>query len=182
MRKKSLNWRKSRTSNCDLTRFRRFDKIYQIWRDLMRFDEPWQELTRFDEIWRDFLKSFIYLWDGPSWLTQHYRTLRTCRTGRPALPTSELAQLHGEPIRNDIIFKMQFTKIHNMIELANQNDTLTFGMLTRDQNNSRCSLSLAGLYFEYRIANSVNIPIWARSRPREASSKLISSSKYPRSW
>ena len=54
---------------------------------------------------------------------------------------------------------------------------LTFGMLTRDQKSSRCSLIFAGLYFEYRIANSVNIPMCALSKPNAASSKLINSSK-----
>lgn len=42
---------------------------------------------------------------------------------------------------------------------------LTFGMLTLDQNNSKCSLIFSGLNFEYKIANSVNIPIWALSKP-----------------
>ena len=66
----------------------------------MRFDETWRDLTRFDEIFLEI----IYLWDGPSWLTQHCRTLRTCRTGRPALPTSELAQLHVEPKKYEKLF------------------------------------------------------------------------------
>ncbi len=41
----------------------------------------------------------------------------------------------------------------------------TFGMLTLDQKSSRCSRILSGLYLEYRIASSVNIPMCARSRP-----------------
>ena len=54
---------------------------------------------------------------------------------------------------------------------------LTLGMLTLDQNSSKCSLILVGLYLEYRIANSVNMPMWARSRPNAASIKDMSSSK-----
>lgn len=42
---------------------------------------------------------------------------------------------------------------------------LTFGMLTLDQKSSRCSLIFSGLYLEYRIANSVNMPMWALSKP-----------------
>ena len=78
----------------------------EIWRDLLKFDEIQWDSTRCDEIWRDLTRLYkiIYLWDGPSWLTQHYRTLRTCRTGRPALPTSELAQLHVEPKKNEKMF------------------------------------------------------------------------------
>lgn len=50
-------------------------------------------------------------------------------------------------------------------------------MLTRDQNNSKCSLIFAGLYFEYNMASSVNIPIWALSNPKAASNNPINSSK-----
>lgn len=42
---------------------------------------------------------------------------------------------------------------------------LTFGMLTLDQKSSKCSLIFSVLYLEYKMANSVNIPIWARSKP-----------------
>ena len=92
---------------------KRFDEIWrdlmifdEIWRDLLKFDEIQWDSTRCDEIWRDLTRLYkiIYLWDGPSWLTQHYRTLRTCRTGRPALPTSELAQLHVEPKKYEKLF------------------------------------------------------------------------------
>ena len=57
----------------------------------------------------------------------------------------------------------------------------TFGILTLDQKSSRCSFILDGLYLEYNMASSVNIPMWARSRPKAASSNWMSSSKNPRS-
>lgn len=38
-------------------------------------------------------------------------------------------------------------------------------MLTLDQKSSKCSLIFSGLNFEYKMANSVNIPIWALSNP-----------------
>ena len=43
--------------------------------------------------------------------------------------------------------------------------THTLGMLTLDQNSSKCSLIFSVLYFEYRIASSVNMPMCALSRP-----------------
>ena len=38
-------------------------------------------------------------------------------------------------------------------------------MLTLDQKSSRCSRIFSGLYFEYNIASSVNMPMWALSKP-----------------
>ena len=58
----------------------------------------------------------------------------------------------------------------------------TLGMFTRDQKSSRCSLILDGLYLEYRMASSVNMPMWARSRPSAASISVMSSLKWPRFW
>lgn len=67
------------------------------------------------------------------------------------------------------------------IELPYNERLVTLGIFTLDQNSSRCSLIFCGLNLEYRIANSVNIPMWARSSPSAASNMVISSSKYPRS-
>lgn len=46
------------------------------------------------------------------------------------------------------------------------NIPITLGILTLDQKSSKCSFIFEGLYFEYRIPNSVNIPICALSRPK----------------
>lgn len=43
---------------------------------------------------------------------------------------------------------------------------ITLGILTLDQKSSKCSFIFEGLYLEYRIPNSVNIPMCALSRPK----------------
>ena len=51
--------------------------------------------------------------------------------------------------------------------LNNEELKPTLGMLTRDQKSSRCSLIFSGFNLEYNIANSVNIPMCARSKPEQ---------------
>lgn len=46
------------------------------------------------------------------------------------------------------------------------NTSITLGILTLDQKSSKCSFIFEGLYLEYKIPNSVNIPICALSRPK----------------